>query len=81
MIGLLLVTDVRFYREGLAELLGRTPSLRVIATAANGDDAIAAVIREPPDIVLLDTAMPNAIAIAIALALAAVAPHVKVTAR
>jgi two-component system, NarL family, nitrate/nitrite response regulator NarL len=78
MIGLLLVTDVRFYREGLAELLGRTPALRVIATAANGEDALAAVHRESPDIVLIDAAMPNAIAIA--LALAAGAPHVKVMA-
>lgn len=64
MIRLLIVTDVRFYREGLAELLARAPNLRVTATAASADDALARLHQECPEVVLLDTAMPNALGIA-----------------
>ncbi len=64
MIRLLIVTDVRFYREGLAELLARDPNLRVTATAASAADALARLHEECPEVVLLDTAMPNALGIA-----------------
>ncbi|HJU75780.1 MAG TPA: response regulator transcription factor, partial [Gemmatimonadaceae bacterium] len=64
MIRILIVTDVRFYREGLAELLARAHNLAITATAANANDALARVREACPDVVLLDTAMPNALGIA-----------------
>ena len=60
MTTLLIVTAVRFYREGLADVLSRRPGLAVAATASERDEArrLAASLR--PDVVLLDAALPGA---------------------
>ena len=60
MTTLLIVTEIRFYREGLAEVLSRRPELSVVGTAAERDEArrLAATLR--PDVVLLDGALPGA---------------------
>jgi len=50
---------VPFYREGLQRLLTQDGSLTVIG-AVHGDDAIAAVTREQPSLVLLDISPANA---------------------
>lgn len=60
MIKVLVVTDVRLWRDGLRHVLGRRPQLRIVGTAATGIEAIAASARLCPDIVLLDMAIPDA---------------------
>jgi two-component system nitrate/nitrite response regulator NarL len=59
MIRLVVAADVRFYREGLADLIARHPSFVVSGTAANRTQALEQVRESSPDIVLLDAAMPD----------------------
>jgi DNA-binding NarL/FixJ family response regulator len=60
MTTLLIVTEVRFYREGLAEVLSRRPELSVAGTAAERDEARRLTATLRPDVVLLDSALPGA---------------------
>ena len=58
-IRVLIVADVRFYRDGLAEVIGRHPRCTVLGTASNRKDAVDRVREAAPDIVLLDAAMDD----------------------
>ena len=57
MIRVVLISGICLYREGLAELLGRTGAISVTGSAADVADglALAARLDEPPDVILLDT--------------------------
>jgi two-component system, NarL family, nitrate/nitrite response regulator NarL len=59
MIRLLVVDEIRVYREGIAELLQDEPGIEVVATAAGADEAVRALREKQPDIVLLDVAIPE----------------------
>ena len=59
MIRLVVISDVRLYREGLAALLERTGEVIVLGTAADGPAAIACAVTRQPDVALLDMAMPG----------------------
>jgi two-component system nitrate/nitrite response regulator NarL len=54
-IRIVLVSDVRLHREGLALVLAGTGGIEVVATAPHGD-AAAALVRHAPDVALLDLA-------------------------
>lgn len=64
MTTLLIVASVRFYREGLAEVLGRYSEIDVIGTASGRARALALVREHNPHMALLDTATPNGIKVA-----------------
>lgn len=68
MIRVLVCSDIRIYREGLAEALGRRPRLAVVGTAACGEDCVDAARRLDPAVVLLDMASPGGAATARRLA-------------
>ena len=53
----LIVVDVRLYREGLAASLGVSPQLAVVGTCATRGEALERVQQIHPDVVLLDVAM------------------------
>ena len=53
-LDLLLVDDHALVRQGLRAVLEREPDLRVVAESASPGEALAAVDRHRPDIVLLD---------------------------
>lgn len=55
----LVADDQAMIRAGLVALLSNEPGLRVLAEAADGDTAVAAVRRRRPDVVLLDVRMPG----------------------
>jgi len=55
---LLVVDDSTTVRAVLRRLFARTADIRLVAEAANGDEAVAAVLRERPDVVLMDVEMP-----------------------
>lgn len=59
LIRVLIVADVRFYRDGLADVIARHPRCNVLGTASNRSDAVDRVRADAPDIVLLDAAMPE----------------------
>jgi len=54
----LVVDDQQIVREGLATILDMLADVSVIATAADGAEALELVARHHPDVVLLDLHMP-----------------------
>ena len=56
---LLIVDDHAVLREGLKLLLDGTEGLRVVAEAADGEEALRKAEAVRPDLILLDVAMPN----------------------
>ena len=57
ILNIFLIARTRFYREGLADALGRAEGIRVVGTASGSEEALARVQLLVPDIVLLDTAV------------------------
>jgi DNA-binding NarL/FixJ family response regulator len=57
-IRVLICDDHPVVREGLAAMLRMQPDIEVCGEAANGQQAIDTVRRDPPDIVLMDLRMP-----------------------
>jgi two-component system response regulator NreC len=58
-IRLLLVDDHSVIRQALRMLLGSRPELEVVADVENGREALAAVEKLNPDVVLMDVVMPG----------------------
>jgi len=56
---LLIISDIRFLREGLAEVLSRDGAFAVIGTAADLDDAVEIARIRRPQVILLDAVFPN----------------------
>jgi DNA-binding NarL/FixJ family response regulator len=59
VIRVLLADDQRVVREGLGTLLGLLDGIELVATAADGEEAIALALRHDPDVVLMDLRMPR----------------------
>jgi len=57
MISVLIVSDIRLYREGLAEILDRDTSLSVSGIAHTINHVIKEICLNSPDVVLLDMTM------------------------
>jgi two-component system, LytTR family, response regulator len=55
----LIIDDERLARAELRRLCEKIPALQLIGECAGGKDAIAAVKRERPDLLLLDVEMPG----------------------
>lgn len=58
-IRVLVVDDQAIVRDGLVTVLSLVPDLQVTGAAADGAEAIAAVDRDAPDVVLMDLRMPG----------------------
>ncbi len=58
-IRVVIADDEELVREGLVAIVGSQPDLEVVATAADGDEAVAAVSAHRPDVVLMDVRMPR----------------------
>lgn len=71
MIRILLAEDQGLVRGALAALLGLEPDLEVVATAADGVEALALCEQHVPDIVLTDIEMPRMTGLELAAQLAA----------
>jgi len=57
-IGVLLVDDHTVVRQGLRALLTSEEDMEVVGEAENGRQAVAAARKTPPDVVVMDIAMP-----------------------
>ena len=58
LVRIVLADDHTIMRHGLRLVLERQPDFAVIGEANNGREAIDLVIRETPDVVIMDIAMP-----------------------
>ncbi|MGH3897464.1 MAG: response regulator [Pseudonocardiaceae bacterium] len=58
MIRVVVADDEPLARDGLAALIGSAPDIEVIATAANGADAVRLARDLSPDVVVIDVRMP-----------------------
>ena len=58
MIRILLADDQSLIRSGIRSLLDAEDDLRVVAEAADGQEALALTVEHRPDIVLMDIQMP-----------------------
>lgn len=58
-VRILLADDHAVVRAGLRALLESRPGWKVVAEAADGEQALAAAARHLPDVILLDISMPK----------------------
>jgi DNA-binding NarL/FixJ family response regulator len=77
-IRVFVVSDVRFYREGLGHVLASTEYIVVLGSAGGTDQGLRLVAELQPDVVLLDTAMADGVWMA--QRLAETVPHAKIVA-
>jgi DNA-binding NarL/FixJ family response regulator len=59
VIRVVLVDDQTLVRRGICSLLALAGNITVVGEASDGDEGIAAIRRERPDVVLLDVRMPG----------------------
>lgn len=59
MIRLLIADDHPLVRNALTQLLGTVEDIEVVATTANGREAVTMALETSPDVVLMDLEMPE----------------------
>ncbi len=59
LYNLLILSDIRFLREGLAEVLARDRAFHVAGAAAHLGEALAILRASPVQIILIDAALPD----------------------
>jgi two-component system, NarL family, nitrate/nitrite response regulator NarL len=77
VIRVFILSDVRLYREGLKELLGRG-NMEVVGAEAQRRLGVGRICELSPDVALIDTAMPDAL-VAVR-SIRATAPRVRIVA-
>jgi DNA-binding NarL/FixJ family response regulator len=78
MLSVLIVSEIRLYREGLAALLAHRDSLSVVGTATQADEALHKACGLNPHAVVLDQALPESLMLS--RALVQVRPDIRVVA-
>ena len=59
VIKIVIADDHDFLRSALEALFDETDDIRVVATCADGNEVVPAVLRTSPDVVLMDLQMPQ----------------------
>jgi DNA-binding NarL/FixJ family response regulator len=77
-IRVLLVDDHSLVRRGFRRLLEDDPSIAVVGEGSNGKEAIQLVGELKPDVVVMDSAMPDTSGLVATRAILAKAPDVKI---
>lgn len=75
---LLIADDERLFRQSLKKLLEGTRDIRVVAEAADGQEAVLKAQATQPDIALLDVRMPKMDGIKAAKLISSLAPKIKI---
>jgi len=79
VIDIVIADDHRLLLEGLAQALDGLPDIRVIATAGDGEELVALLGEQRPDVMLVDIEMPNLGGIAALRSIADAPPAIIVT--
>ena len=74
----MLADDHTLVREGVRRILEGQPGIEVVAEVADGEALLAALARQPADLVVLDLTMPGLDGFAVLRVIKARWPHVKV---
>jgi two-component system nitrate/nitrite response regulator NarL len=61
-LGVVVISDIRLYREGIRRLLDGEPRLHVVGAASSLDDLAGDNGTPPADVALVDAAMPESLA-------------------
>jgi two-component system nitrate/nitrite response regulator NarL len=77
-ITVFVLSNIRFYREGLGKVLAATGQIAVVGSAEASDESLTSAAGLDPDVVLLDTAVVDGVATAHRLA--ALMPRAKIVA-
>jgi DNA-binding NarL/FixJ family response regulator len=77
-IRVLIVDDHPSFRAGLRALLGTVADLDVVGEASSGGQAVSMVVRDQPDVVMMDVTMPGGDGIEATARIAETSPHVAV---
>jgi DNA-binding NarL/FixJ family response regulator len=77
-IKVLLADDHAVVRQGTRELLDREAGIDVVAEASDGKEAVQLTIKERPDVVVMDFAMPKLNGIEATRQIKAVAPGIAI---
>ncbi len=77
-ITVLLADDHAVVRQGTRELLDREAGIEVVAEASDGKEAVQKAIKERPDVVVMDFAMPELNGIEATRQIKAVAPGIAI---
>ena len=74
-IRVVLIEDQRQTREGLAALIGGSPGTLVVARYASGEEALAQVADQHPDVILTDLGLPGIQGVDVVASLRRLLPH------
>ena len=74
----MIADDQRVVRDGLAMLVGLMDGIDLVATAADGGEAIETVARERPDVALMDLRMPEVDGVEATRQIRNIHPHTQV---
>jgi DNA-binding NarL/FixJ family response regulator len=77
-VRVLIVDDHPVFRDGLASLLSTQPGMRVVATGADGREAVALAEQHRPDVAVMDLQMPEMNGIEATRVLTAQVPETRV---
>ena len=77
-IGVVLVDDHPIVRDGLRQVLGEAPGLKVLSACADCGDTIRAVARYRPDILVMDARLPDRDGIGAIPAILAASPGTRI---
>ena len=78
MITVILADDHTVLRDGLHSLLMAAGDMEILATAANGQEAVEQSLRHCPDVVVMDISMPVMNGIEATKQIRASCPHTQV---
>jgi len=59
IITVVITDDSAFMRRAIQKMLEKEPDIRVVGTAASGEEGIAMIERLRPDVVTMDVEMPG----------------------
>lgn len=77
-IRLMIAEDQNVIRKALSALLALEPDIEVVATAADGEQAVSSALAHAPDVILMDVKMPRMDGVAATRAILSQAPDTQV---